>query len=789
MIFSFKSPGRSPAEFLHKMDFSRLLLENMEAGVVACDENGKLVLLNRVAREWHGLAASDVSQSEWAGLYDLFEGDGVTPMTVDNIPLVRAFRGEEVQEVELVIAPKNLPRREVRCNGSRVLGEDGQVAGAVIVMNDVTERKRTENALRESEHFLREAQVVARLGTYVLDIPAAVWKCSDMLEQLFGIEEAYDHSTEGWVALIYPDDRDMMASYFKNEVLGRGVEFDKEYRIVRHSDGAVRWLHGLGKLEFDAGGHPIRMFGTIQDITDFKRSEEELQNLRTAVDQSANTIVITDASGCIEYVNPAFVKSTGYTAAEAIGQNPRVLKSGAQDAAFYQELWATISSGEIWRGQFQNRRKDGSLYWESATISPVLNARGDIIHHIAIKEDITGRKSLEANLIEALGRAESASRAKSDFLAVMSHELRTPLNGVLGFAELLAETPLSEEQIDYARTITSSGNHLLDVVNDILDFSSIEKGRLILETAPLSIKKLAETASSTALKAALDKGLDFQWDMATDIPDHVGGDERRIRQILINLLGNAVKFTMRGSVHLHIGVSSALGQPTLDFSVKDTGAGLSSGMIDLLFKPFTQADTTLHRQFEGTGLGLAISQRLAKAMGGLITVVSTPGKGSTFTFHFPIEASSPPCPTGTGSPPVSAHAGGKPIPCENGRVLVVEDDPPNSELAGKMLASLGYQAEFAFNGVEAVAAFAPGKFSAILMDMQMPVMDGLEATAKIRAIEASAGGHVPIIALTANVMPGDSGRCLAAGMDDFLSKPFKRAGLAEKLSGASKILP
>ena len=772
------------------MDFSRLLLENMEAGVVACDENEKLVLLNRVAREWHGLAASDVSQSEWAGLYDLFEADGVTPMTVDRIPLVRAFRGEEVKEVELVIAPKARPRREVRCNGSRVLGEDGKVVGAVIVMNDITERKRTENALRDSEHLLREAQIVARLGTYALDIPAAAWKCSDTLDQLFGIEDTYDHSTEGWVALIHPDDRDMMESYFKNDVLGRGRPFDKEYRVVRHNDGAVRWLHGLGKLEFDDGGHLVRMFGTIQDITEFKRSEEELKNLRTAVDQSANTIVITDPLGCIEYVNPAFVKSTGYTAAEVIGQNPRLLKSGRQDAAFYQELWATISAGEIWRGQFQNRRKDGSLYWESATISPVLNAQGEIIHYIAIKEDVTGRKSLEANLIEALDRAESASRAKSDFLAVMSHELRTPLNGVLGFAELLSETPLSEEQLGYAQTISSSGNHLLDVVNDILDFSSIEKGRLVLEPAPLALTELVETSGRAARKAALDKGLDFRWVVEPGTPSQVVGDERRIRQILINLLGNAVKFTTAGSVRLHVAVSSALGQPTIDFSVEDSGPGLSAGMLDLLFKPFTQADTTLHRQFEGTGLGLAISQRLAKAMGGFIAVSSTPGKGSTFTFHLPLGTpASPPRPRGTGSRPVSTHAGWKPIPSENGRVLVVEDDLPNSELAGKMLASLGYQPEFAFNGLEAVAAFAPGKFFAILMDMQMPVMDGLEATGKIRETEAAGGGHVPIIALTANVMPGDSGRCLAAGMDDFLSKPFKRAGLAEKLSGASKILP
>jgi PAS domain S-box-containing protein len=653
-------PDQNTGELMRRLDFSRLLLENMEAGVVACDENGKLVLLNRVAREWHGLEMSDVSQSEWAGHYDLFEADGATPMTLENTPLLRAFRGEVIKDVELVIAPKAGLRREVRCSGSRVLDEDGQVVGAVIVVNDITERNRIEDALREREHLLREAQVVAGLGTYTLDIPTGLWKCSGMMDQLFGIDAAYERTVEGWAALIHPDDRDLMADYFKNEVLGMGRAFDKEYRIVRHNDQALRWVHGLGKLEFDAGGHPTKMLGTIQDIT--------------------------------------------------------------------------------------------------------------------------GRKSLEAELIEALDQAESANRAKSDFLAVMSHELRTPLNGVLGFAELLSETQLNEEQKDYARTISQSGNHLLDVVNDILDFSSIEEGRLILETAPLTLAELVETSARAARKVALDKGLDFQWDVEPGTPSQVVGDERRIRQILINLLGNAVKFTTRGSVHLHVAISSALNRDTLDFSVEDTGPGLSADTIALLFKPFTQADTTLHRQFEGTGLGLAISQRLAKAMGGSITVSSIPGKGSTFTFHLLIEVpdSLPPTPPLPREKNPTAT-----VPAAHG-VLVVEDDPANCKLTGKMVVSLGYQAEFAFNGREAVAAFAPGKFSAILMDMQMPVMDGLEATRIIRATEAAAGGRVPIIALTANVMPGDCERCLAAGMDEFLSKPFKKADLAEKLAGALK---
>jgi len=393
------------------------------------------------------------------------------------------------------------------------------------------------------------------------------------------------------------------------------------------------------------------------------------------------------------------------------------------------------------------------------------------------------RKRTEQKLSEALDRAESASRAKSDFLAVMSHELRTPLNGVLGFAELLADSPLDDEQREYARTISNSGEHLLGIVNDILDFSSIEKGGISLESAPVVISSLLESSCLPVKKDAAKKGIEFRCEVAAGVPEQIAGDTRRIRQILINLLGNAVKFTARGSVVFRVEPASADGRKFLDFSVQDSGPGIPAEMLGSLFKPFTQGDSTLSRPFQGAGLGLAISRRLAEAMGGAITVRSIPGDGSSFTFRLPVKNKSDALSEPAGKPgdPVSAK------PRRPGDlVLVVEDDPGNSLLAVKMLEAIGYRAETASNGQEALDAFARGKFRAILMDMQMPVMNGLTATGKIREIEALSGGHVPIIALTANVMPGDSDRCLAAGMDDFLSKPFDKAGLAAKLASAAR---
>ena len=385
------------------------------------------------------------------------------------------------------------------------------------------------------------------------------------------------------------------------------------------------------------------------------------------------------------------------------------------------------------------------------------------------------------------------SRTKSEFLAIMSHELRTPLNGVLGFAELLSGTGLDEEQEAFAATIRKSGDHLLAIVNDILDFSSIEKGAISIHYEPLAIADIVKESERAVLKSAMEKGIALQSAIEPGTPEQILGDGQRIRQILLNLLGNAVKFTSRGSVTTRVATVSEGGRRFLNFSVEDTGIGISPETIQILFRPFTQAEMKLNRTFGGTGLGLAISQRLAEAMGGKITVVSAAGRGSTFTFRLPMNT---PAPRGANaispSPSASAARSNASDDSASGAgqnpssrpVLLVEDDSTNSLLTGKKLQLLGYRVEFAADGAEALAAFSPGKYSAILMDIQMPVMNGFETTGKIRELES--GTHVPIIALTAKVMPGDRDRCLASGMDDFLAKPFKRAELAAKLASVAQ---
>lgn len=556
---------------------------------------------------------------------------------------------------------------------------------------------------------------------------------------------------------------------------------------LQTADGRRIWIDTSKVPLTDSQGRVYGVLGIVEDITARKAANDELLRLRMAVEQSANIIVITNTAGVITYVNPAFEKSTGYTAKEAIGQNPRMISSGEQGADFYRDLWQTIKSGRSWSGQFHNKRRDGTLFWESATISPVTGSDGSIISFIAVKQDITERKLLENDLLEAKDRAEAANRAKSEFLAVMSHELRTPLNGVLGFAELLSDTPLSEEQVEFVRIIRSSGSHLLHVVNDILDFSSIEQKGVSLEITPLVLSDLVESAAVVIKKSAAEKGVDFRCETAPGTPGVIKGDSLRIRQVLINLLGNAVKFTSSGSVVLRISLANKDSRQFVDFSVQDTGQGIAHETLDNLFEPFTQADSSHSRRFKGTGLGLAISMRIAKAMGGELTVESTPGIGSTFTFRLPYlpvhclieeDEDDTPAPASLPPPPRDEEI-------DSSRpVLIVEDDRVSSALAGRVVSLLGYDVEFAYDGGEAVAVFHPGKYAAILMDMQMPSVDGIEATAKIRKIEKEAAApRVPIIALTANAMSGDRERCIAAGMDDFLTKPFEKETLRRKLAG------
>jgi PAS domain S-box-containing protein len=517
-----------------------------------------------------------------------------------------------------------------------------------------------------------------------------------------------------------------------------------------------------------------------EQLAALNAAEDGLRRLSAAVEQSPTSIVITDRQAAIIYVNQAFVKTSGYSEAEVIGQNPRVLQSGLTSPETYKDLWTTLLAGQVWRGELINQRKDGSHYLELEVISPVRDASGEITHYVAAKEDITERRRDEAELLEhrehleqlvelrtmelaiAKEKADAANRAKSEFLANMSHEIRTPMNAIIGLNYLLKQTDLQPNQIDKLNKASAAAEHLLQIINDILDLAKIESGKLVLENALFSPAEVLQSIGVLIRDQASRKGLKLEIN-PDGLPQRAYGDVTRLRQVLLNFAGNAIKFTEHGLISLSGEPLSSDGkQVVCRFTVTDTGIGIRQEDTARLFHAFEQLDGSTTRRYGGTGLGLAIARQLAELMGGEIGVDSTPGVGSRFwiTARLGVAADDS---NFSSAPPIWDKRQIK------GRVLFVEDEPINREIGQDLLAAAGLEVVVAENGFVAVNCYKQSNFDLVLMDVQMPVLDGLGATRQIRALPH--GLTVPIVALTANVFAADQQECLDAGMNDFLPKP------------------
>ena len=507
---------------------------------------------------------------------------------------------------------------------------------------------------------------------------------------------------------------------------------------------------------------------------ELERSKESYKSLYVRTPALMHSI---DGEGRLLSVSDHWLASLGYQAHEVIGRKSHDFLS--EDSRRYARdfvLPRFFETGVCADVPYQFVRKNGELIDVLLSATSERDAGGSLVRSLAVMVDVTERNRAEAalratelRLLHEKERAEEASEAKSMFLAHMSHEIRTPMNGVIGLADLLLDSALSEGQRQQVLLLKKSGTSLLAILNDILDLSKIETGKLELELAPTCVKDVATSAMEMVQAQATAKRLETRLDLADDLPSWILADEVRLRQILLNLLSNAVKFTEDGSVRLAVTRRARDGSDHLSFAVTDTGIGIAADRRHLLFQSFSQVDHAMHRRYGGSGLGLAISRRLAEAMGGEVDLDgSTPGAGSTFAVSLPVAETEPPPIAPTGGPVARR---GPPS-----RILVVEDIPLNQMIVEAALVGAGHRVVLVGNGVEAIHALGESAFDMVLMDVEMPEMDGLAATRTIRA-GGSAYSAIPIVALTANAMDEQIERCRMAGMNDHVAKPIDREQL------------
>lgn len=637
---------------------------------------------------------------------------------------------------------------------------------------DQIDLSRARKELEDRHRILDLAERLSGTGYWTLNTQTGAVFWSPQVYVIHGEDPAtYNPGLGDALAFYVEEDRKLVSELIKTRSeRGEGWEFDA---ILVRADGSRRNVRSLAEVQRDTTGRVTGFFGVFKDLTDERRAietaVEQERRYRLLADNVSDVIATYGPDGIFSYLSPSISELLGYSPEEMIGRASYDIMVPEDRERIAREFRQAAKTRLPLTVEYRAVTKDGSVRWLEARPRFQRDENDVIVEIHDSVRDVTERHEREVALAEARAVAEDAARTKADFLANMSHEIRTPLNGVLGFAEVLSNTALDDDQRRYLDRIRTAGKGLSALIDDILDFSKIESGKMIMERRAFDLKELAADVIDLTQVSVAGR-LDLQLAFDNDVSPWVMGDEQRTRQVLLNLLGNAAKFTHQGSVTLTVGVSEG----RLELRVADTGIGISADALSRLFQGFSQADTAVGRRFGGTGLGLHISRSLARLMQGDVTLESQPNVGTTAIFtlpYAPAEAQSPPA-----SAPADASST-RPL-----RILAVDDVEANLELLDILLSREGHAVICATSGDAAIGLLGrDAGFDLVLMDVQMPGMDGLAATRLIRAMDNGAQ-RIPVVALTANVLANQIEACRAAGMDDHLGKPIKVEDLLRLLS-------
>ena len=713
-----------------------------------CDEKG---FKEKLKTEAYDLILSDFNLPGFSGIAALLTAKTLCP----DIPFIciSGSIGEDLA-VELM-----------HLGASDYILKDKLNKLNVSIQRSLEEAKDRKSRI-EAESLLKVSE--ARFRDIVMSTYDWVWEIDNNWKYCYSSESICDILGYPQIEIIGKSPFDFMpeaeretAGPIFSEIAGRkGIIKDLE-NWNTHKDGHRVCLLTNGFPVFDEANNLTGYRGVNKDITTRKLAEEEIRKLSRAIEQSPVSVLITDLKGNITYTNEAVTRFTGYSKDELIGKNPRIFGSGETSREVYEKLRETIFSGQEWKGELHNKKKNGQLYWESISISPIFNEKGEMKHFLGLKEDITDRKKLNSELLEAKTKAEASDKLKTAFLNNISHEVRTPLNGILGFSELILQPGLQqEEKEEYLGILNESSERLLNTITNYMDISLLVSGNMPVKFKPVDISHIMEKIYERFLPKCKAKNLAFIKQFPAEIETSLICDEDLFEKTLSHLLDNAIKFTSEGNVTFGVNLTGN----KLEFFIKDTGTGINSESQSAVFQIFQQEDIDNTRGYEGSGLGLSISKGFVELMGGRIRMESEKDIGSAFYITFPVsenqrlEIKSP------GKSESEKNDSESPV------ILIAEDDESNSSFLEAVFTKASLKYLLAFNGREALELCRTHpEISLVLMDIKMPVMDGLEATRKIKEFRK----NLPIIGLTAFAMTGDKDRALEAGCDEYLSKPVK----------------